>query len=240
MLDDEMKNYALKKFIDDNEVLINGGEWAQLYENAKNTLHIGPGDSKVGKFTELLLAVGTDPLADLDYIPEYYLEGASITTFVIPKHITFIDSHAFADCKKLTNITIPNGVRKIGWGAFYDCSRLTNVDIPDSVISIEGEVFYGCSSLKSVTIGKGVREIVWCAFYGCSRLTNVTIPEGVSLIGYKAFLGCKSLTKIIIPYSVQAIEPSAFGKKSSITICGPTFSYAQQFAYENGFPFQNI
>ena len=66
MLDDEMINYALTKFIDDNEELINTYQWAELYKKAADKLS---NFGAMGKFTELLLSEGIDPLADLDYIP---------------------------------------------------------------------------------------------------------------------------------------------------------------------------
>ena len=215
MLDDEMINYALKKFIDDNEELINTYQWAELYEKAAAT-----GFGTMRKFTELLMAEGIDPLAELDYIPRNYFYRASIATFVIPKHIKRIDWHAFDECYNLTNITIPNGLKRIGEGAFCWCENLTSVTIPNSVTEI----------------GKA-------AFAYCSELERINIPNGVTSIGERTFRKCYELKKIVLPDSVTNIAKSAFqdGEKNlDITICASKGSYAEKFANENDFSFEEI
>ena len=216
MLDDEMI-YALTKFIDDNEVLINTYQWAKIYKKAADKLS---NFGAVGKFTELLLSEGIDPLADLDYIPRYYLQGARIAAFVIPKHIKRIDGHAFESCYDLTNITIPNGLKRIGEGVFYWCENLTSVTIPNSVTEI----------------GKA-------AFAYCSELERINIPNGVTSIGERTFRKCYELKKIVLPDSVTNIAKSAFqdGEKNlDITICASKGSYAEKFANENNFSFEEI
>lgn len=235
-----------KKFIDDHKELIDEHRWAELYEELFATFWcFDDGDcNEIGKFTELMISDGVDPLEKLDYIPEHYLTGASIEKFVVPKHIKRIKQFAFANCSQLTDIIIPNGVTSIDYGAFCGCESLVQAHIPDSVTELGWQVFCDCVGLVGVTLGKCVREIPTNAFHNCVNLKQVLISNGVTCIRDRVFTLCRSLTKIIIPDSVKEIDRDAFllceGKNLPITICASKGSYAEKFAGENNFSFEEV
>jgi len=242
----KMIDNELESFIDDHKELIDGHKWAELYAELFDTFWcFDAGDcNKIGKFTELLISEGVDPLEQLDYIPEHYLTGASIDKFVVPKHIKRIKQFAFANCSQLTDVIISNGVTSIDYGAFSGCESLVQAHIPDSVTELGLSVFCNCSGLVSVTLGKGVREIPPAVFYNCVNLKQVVVPNGVASIRERAFTLCRSLTKIIVPDSVKEIAREAFllceGKNLPITICASKGSYAERFARENNLAFEEI
>ena len=138
------------------------------------------------------------------------------TDVVIPKKspdgdtVTWIGSHAFADCIGLTSVIIPDSVTFIYGYAFYGCTGLTSITIPDSVRIIDRQAFYGCTSLTSLTLPDSVISIEASAFSGCTGLTSITIPDGVTSIRYWVFSDCTGLTSITIPDSVTFIGIGAF------------------------------
>lgn len=86
--------------------------------------------------------------------------------------------------------------------------------------------------------GKPVTRIGSSAFSGCTSLTGVTIPDSVKSIGENAFFGCSALTGITIPDAVTEIGEQAFTECDYLTIYGSTDSFAENYAEENGIPFE--
>ena len=129
--------FEVKEFIENNIDLIEDRAWDQIYDNARFTLD----SESTGGFTLAMLDIGEDPLATLDYIPEYYLSDAKIESFNIPTHIHELCEGCFS-FSSLKEIIIPDGVTTIGMYAFYECSQLKRVVIPPSVQNIEGNSFY--------------------------------------------------------------------------------------------------
>ena len=128
----------VKEFIELNIDLIQNKEWNKVYDNASIYLD----SESTGALTQVLLNIGIDPVQEqhLDYIPEYYLSGATIHTFVIPSHIQELQEGCFSysDIKELS---IPDGVKTIGKYAFYECISLHSIVIPTSVTDILEEAF---------------------------------------------------------------------------------------------------
>lgn len=129
--------FEVKEFIENNIDLIEDRAWDQIYDNARFTLD----SESTGGFTLAMLEIGENPLATLDYVPEYYLSDAKIESFTIPNHILELSEGCFA-YSSLKEIIIPDGVTTIGMYAFYECSQLKRVVIPPSVQNIEGNSFY--------------------------------------------------------------------------------------------------
>ena len=88
----------------------------------------------------------------------YQLEGAPITSVVIPECIKIISKEAFKYCKQLSRVTMFSGVTTIAEGAFYGCTALRTVVIPASITSIEKDAFAGC---ENITIYYGGSEAQW-------------------------------------------------------------------------------
>ena len=83
-----------------------------------------------------------------------------------------IGFYAFSNCSSLSSIIIPKGVTSIETYTFNNCSSLSSIIIPESVTSIGGYAFQGCYSLSSVTIPEGVTSIENNAFYNCSSVAE--------------------------------------------------------------------
>lgn len=109
-----------------------------------------------------------------------FSECSQITSVIIPRSITFINSEAFSDCINLRSIGIPTSVTAIGEYAFYNCTGLTSINIPDSVTSIGDFAFYNCTKLTSINIPDSVTSIGDSAFYGCNQLSSVTFKGSES------------------------------------------------------------
>ena len=174
----------------------------------------------------------------------------------IPKGITRLPAISFSGgepCnEELESIVIPGGITTISERCFFNCTSLKSVVIPQSVTSIGGLAFFGCGSLADIVIPSGVKSIEENTFYGCDSLTSVVIPDGVTSIGDEAFADCFRLTSIVIPASVTSIADDAFewigdwyyendeDEECILTIKGYAGSYAEAYAKENGFPFEEI
>lgn len=99
--------------------------------------------------------------------------------------------------------------------------------------------------------GTSIKKIDRYAFNGCSNMTKVIILDGITEISDEAFFFCKSLTDVTIPNSVTMTgwgvsEPGIFTMgvfwscDSLTTIHTPRGSYAEQWAWENGYEVVNI
>ncbi len=89
-----------------------------------------------------------------------------------------------------------------------------------------------------VVIPEGVRRIGKNAFQNCGSVTSVVIPEGVEKIPSRTFVNCRSLELVVIPESVKKFGKWAFTGCPNLTICAPEGSKAEEYARQNGIPFQ--
>ncbi len=145
-------------------------------------------------------------------------------------------------------IMIPHGVTTIGNAAFSGCKSLESIHIPHSVTHIGDYAFFQCTALCNIQLPKGIDTIGNKAFAECVSLTEIHIPEGVTTLGDRVFFDCESLKTIHIPESVTEIgmescysegcSTEVFPGCESLTICGKTGSYAEQYAKDNGIPFE--
>lgn len=156
-----------------------------------------------------------------------------ITSVEIPSTVTYIDHHAFYNCRKLEKINIPNTVDYIGNYAFANCKNLKTINIPNSVTYIGDYAFSECRSLLTVNIPTAITSIERGVFANCIELESISIPSSVESIGASAFLNTQWLKKqqekdplvvvngilidgktceseIVIPYNVREIGSSAF------------------------------
>lgn len=141
----------IKEFIEKNIDLIDDQQWDKVYK-----LLFTSGIRPHSKFTNFLLKIGINPLNDINYIPNLYLDEADITSFNIPFHIKIIQHRAFS-MSKLESIYIPEGVEVIESGVFCDCRELKSICFPYSLKSIGQEAFRNCHSLKQISYN-GTKE----------------------------------------------------------------------------------
>ena len=158
---------------------------------------------------------------------------------------------------------------QIGEYAFSGCTSLNTVNLSRNIHRIEGYVFDGCSSLKSLELPDQL-EYMGCYMIRGTGISTLTIPSSVTSCGNDWYngpvAGCATLREMvfeegrtsvpayiaasadyvsnlkiaIIPSSVTSIGDRAFYNCSNLTIYGIPGSYAENYAYDNGIPFEDI
>lgn len=83
----------------------------------------------------------------------------------IPKNVTVLYDHCFANCTALKSITIEEGLKEIGMNAFYG-TAIESIIIPASIEKMDTDTFDHCDSLRSIT------------FLGDAPTINGIIPLG--------------------------------------------------------------
>ncbi len=186
----------------------------------------------------------------VETIPPYlfFAEGAypNISAVVIGKHVKTIGDYALPYCQ-CTSLTIPDQVETIGENAFVN-GNFSSLTLGQGLRKIGKSAFFCCEKLTAVTLPGNVTTVDNSAFRFCSRLSQITLKEGVEEIGIVAFADCPALSAVTIPKSVAVIGEEAFGYDFSgaapgcvdLTIKGYTYTVAQRYAGENGFPFVSL
>lgn len=156
-------------------------------------------------------------------IGDYFFIDTKLTSIVLPKTVTSIDSLAFVSAFSLNEIqisednTLYTTVDGILFNKdkteliFYPASKKGGYTVPNSVTSINSCAFRNCRGITSVFIPNSVTSIGAHAFNGCGYLTSATIGTGVTTIGEKAFSNCAGLKEIYNNNTTpQSIELTVF------------------------------
>ena len=158
----------------------------------------------------------------------------------LPAKLEKISNSAFNNCDAFTKVEIPDGCKFIGEYAFANCDLLETVTLSDSVTDICSGAFMNCEKLKTINFGTGETVIASRTFKDCPSIEKVVIPKGTKTIYDEAFMNDIKLTDITIPVSVTSISKSAFNYTDRTVIKGVKGSYAETFAKEMGFKFEDI
>ena len=134
-----MMTLSVKEFIQDNKDLIETNAWDQVYDNAIFNLD----SDSIGELGKIFLDLGINPIAELDYIPDYYLSSTNIKSFTIPNHIYLLSEGCFGYCEQLEEIVIPESVKEIAEFAFYGCSSLKKIVLPKDLYTLSKTAFDG-------------------------------------------------------------------------------------------------
>lgn len=181
----------------------------------------------------------------------------NLTEINVPKNVNEIGAYAFngavsEDHKKssLAKITVDedNEYYKSVDGVVFSKDGKTIVsyppakngdtyEIPDGVAKIADAAFSSNLNLTSVTVPEGVEELPENAFSYATALKSVNLPSTLKTIGKWAF-EATAFTSLYIPESVTAIDTHAFDSAALKTIMGKAGSYAETFAKENGYAFE--
>ena len=122
-LDIDVQNF-IEKYINK----IDNNDWDWIYSEGLDELETETGDPYVrGYFSKTLEESGINILDQLDYVPNSYMIGASITHYVIPSHIKTIRYYAFIDCDYLKSIILPKSITHIEEDVFNGCSDLEEI-----------------------------------------------------------------------------------------------------------------
>ncbi|MBR1930881.1 MAG: leucine-rich repeat domain-containing protein, partial [Lachnospiraceae bacterium] len=189
----------------------------------------------------------------LTSIGGYAFEGCSGFTgeLKLPNGLTSIGGYAFGGCSGFVGeLKLPEGLKSIGNSAFMGCSGLSGeLKLPEGLKSIRNSAFRGCSSLTGeLKLPEGLESIGESAFRGCSGFAGevLTLPESVTSIGAYAFYirtvaasyttETEWIVDVYIPAQIEQIGTHAFDQPTTIhAIPG---SYAETYAKENGYPFE--
>ena len=152
-----------------------------------------------------------------------------------------IKYNAFQDCASLKEAVLPETINTVENNAFRNCVSLEKVYIPESTRTLGGYVFQGDELLKDVTISDySITKINECTFKDCPALASIVLPKGLTEIGNQAFMNDTALFDVTIPESVTSITNSAFSYPAKTIIHGKAGSYAETFANDGGFKFNDI
>ena len=174
-----------------------------------------------------------------------------LTTISLPNSLQSIGQKAFVSCTSLTSIRLPENVESIGGGAFASCDSLSSIWVVpnNSVFTSNNGVLYNKQDMTLVaypagqtvteySVPQGITIIAEEAFNDVQSLISINFPDTLQSIGRGAFLNCKSLTSVSLPDSLQTIGSDAFYNCENVTLIVFKDSYAQQYAEENGIPYQ--
>ena len=145
-----------------------------------------------------------------------------ITSVVIPKSVTEIETDAFSNSEDLLSITVdPDNPAYCDIdGVLYSKDKTllvhyphgrndTEFIIPNYVTKIGVNAFENCKNLSSIMLSDHLKTIGYGAFRACG-LTAIDFPNSLKLISRLAFSLCTDLTSVVIPSGVTLIEPMAF------------------------------
>ena len=151
-----------------------------------------------------------------------------VTSVVIPKGVTEIESQAFIAADDLLSITVSpdNPVYCDIDGVLYSKDKTVLVCyprgrqdaefiIPDHVTKISDFAFAGCHELSSIILHDHVTTIGNGAF-ASSGLSSIKLPNSLKSIANGAFASC-SLTSIKFPDSLKSIGSEAFSHCEGLT-----------------------
>lgn len=190
----------------------------------------------------------------------FIFEGCeSLETVMLSSLIKEIPDCAFMGCKKLKKVDLHKGIEKIGGKAFKDCISLEEMIIPEGVTcfsildSVNYKWFYtdigtfdGCKNLKKVTLPESMTIIPGWTFSDCEKLSEINIPLHLEKIDTGAFKDCKNLTMLILPKTITSIEvdkeyiaEASFKGCKKLKLQVESGSYAEEYAIENGIPYNN-
>lgn len=168
----------------------------------------------------------------------------------LPDSIKSIGLYAFDHCSELADITFPDNVEDIGWCVIDGTAFYRNKsNWENGVLYCGNHLIEANSSVaKNYKVKDGTKTIA-AAYESMSRdggfmynneLESVVIPDSVIFIGPSVFFNCENLKAVTIPESVKYMSSSTFEGCKSLTLFVYADSYAEQYAKENGIPFEII
>ena len=138
---------------------------------------------------------------------------ASVTSFVIPKETSYIESYAFSECDSLLDVYYEGTIDEwfnveMGWAGcnpseyaehFYINGKelAETIVVPGNKASISNSKFENNKKITEVVISEGVESIGFYAFKNCSNLRKITLPASLQYVGQSAFFGCDNLTEVV-------------------------------------------
>lgn len=125
----------------------------------------------------------------------WILEGAGLTSFVIPDGATLSESTFYGS--SIVEIRIPTTMTEIPAYCFTECKNLERIFLHDDISNIGKEAFFNCYALKSFTAPRSLTVLSDALFYNCESLSRVTLHDGITEFGTECFTFCTSLRELI-------------------------------------------
>lgn len=125
----------------------------------------------------------------------WILEGAGLTSFVIPDGATLSESTFYGS--SIVEIRIPTTMTEIPAYCFTECKNLERIFLHDDISNIGKEAFFNCYALKSFTAPRSLTVLSDALFYNCESLSRVTLHDGITEFGTECFTSCTSLRELI-------------------------------------------
>lgn len=195
----------------------------------------------VGDTTEIVIPEGVTEIGS-----SAFSGHEEIVSVDFPSSLEVIGAGAFYGCAGITELDLPEGLRELGSQAFGDIPGLERVYVPSTLEDAFQPFTLAASDAESaagieVEFAPGVARVVDHLFLNARGLREIELPETVTEIGGQAFSG-SGLGTIYLSADVTSIGSNAFSnidgtEESAFYIVGPSNSYAQQYAQENGIPF---
>ena len=194
---------------------------------------------------------------------DYY---ENLEKVVLPSSLDELSASAFESCTSLKEISIPEGC-SLGGNVFTGCTSLAEIYLPESVKYIGEDCFTDTAAWNDednftdnvfyidkiavdfkeskYDINKEIvlrSDTVKLAnnFMKGMKIRAITFPEGLESIPDEVCMGCDYLVGAFIPDSVESIGDDAFTKSKFLTIYCNEGSYAQEYAIENGIPYDTV
>lgn len=184
-------------------------------------------------------AVGDDAFADCaDDLTIYGYTNSYADHYAFRYHIDFVSLGEVAD--PYLQYSVTDGEATVEYYSGYKTDPVipsTYKGVPVTAVAFKA---FNSKPVTSIILPDTVKRIDSSAFVDCTALSSVILPEGLEKIGYKAFGNCTALTEITVP-ETAAVDVDAFmGCSDALTICGYTYSTAEDCAIEKGFHFVSI
>lgn len=129
----------------------------------------------------------------------------TLTSFVFPESVEYIDFCSFARTNLSGALIIPNDVTRIGVCAF-GYTNISSLSLPQGLITIESQAFYGCTLTGELLLPQTIKRIGASAFFGCRFTGALKLPESLESIQTEAFYNAGSFVgDLEIPEKITSL-----------------------------------
>lgn len=177
----------------------------------------------------------------------------NLASVPLPEGLESIGDGAFSGCSGLSSVTLPDSLMSMTGNPFIGLSDLSYIRLsPDHpVFAVTDGVLFNKKDKILVAypmtakpgayrVPSGAEAIGQDAFWNCTSLTSVIMPEGLESISEFTFTSCSSLGSVVLPEGLRSIGDGAFEDCTHLVLAVPQDSFAQQYAQDNGIPYEVI
>ena len=205
--------------------ITNIGDEVFGYDSSISSIVIPSSVQRIGAFIfrdcKSLSQLTVETPSNLANLPRWFSYYTRITTFTIPKSVTYVDSAAFEGANQLQSIYVDENSQNfdVHEDVLYSKGYKTLIHFPalhNPIYSIHencqtiGYASFAASQLSSIKLNNVVTSIKAYGFQG-TKLTTISIPSSVTSIDDYAFNHCYFLSSIELPNSLKILTYRLFG-----------------------------